>query len=250
MNEFGGSYTKVKRGGKTALVLAAYSEVLAGALLDGAGCVPLPETGRGTVWRFDYPGGAGILRQYLRGGAMRLFLKDAYLLANRPLREFRLHLKAYGQGLAVPRPLGVCWWRHGLLVRGALATAALPAETLLQFLKRSGADIEGVLTRCGALVRRMHDMRIWHADLQVKNILVGEGGPWLIDFDNASERPNLSPLLRARNLLRLRRSFDKNNLSLGYFELLCEGYGAEAFPGWMSRVYEAKGRISDAARGK
>ncbi len=232
------------------MVLREPSAAIAGALFSGEGCTPATEAGRGTVWRFDYPGGSGILRRYLRGGAVRLLWKDAYFLANRPLREFRLHLEVYKQGLPVPKPLGVCWERRGLLVRGALATEALAAGNLHQFLSGNGTGKEEALVRCGGLIRRMHDLHVWHADLQVKNILVGGEGAWLIDFDNAVQRPNLSPLLRARNLLRLRRSLEKAGMPPEYFGRLCDGYGIEALPEWLSRIYAVKGRLSDSMRGK
>ncbi len=221
------------------------AETIAEALVDGAGCEAVSEAGRGAVYRFAYPGGHGIVRRYVRGGLVRFILNDAFLLVNRPLREFGLHLRVQQAGLPVPRLLGVCWKRSGALVRGAIATEALPAENLYEFLSGGPASPEEALFQCGGLIRRMHDLHVWHADLQIKNILVGEGGPWLIDFDNAVRRPHLSPLLRARNLLRLRRSIQKNGLPLDYFKPICEGYGVDALPEWLSRIYDVKGRISD-----
>lgn len=238
-------YVKITLHGKTAWVWEEQAETIVKALAAGDGCESVAEAGRGTVYRFGFPGGWGVVRRYKRGGIVRFFLHDAYILSNRPLREFRLHLRIQKAGLPVPKLLGVCWERAGLFVRGAIATEGLPAQNLCEFLSSSPEGSDEELRRCGTVIRRMHDMHVWHSDLQVKNILVGEGGPWLIDFDNAVIRPHLSPLLRARNLLRLRRSIQKNGLSLEYFKPLCDGYGVDALPEWLSRIYEVKGRVSD-----
>ena len=243
-------YTRIKRGGKVALVQAWGAELLAAALLDGEGCVPVGEAGRGVLMRFSCPQGQGILRQYRRGGWIRHVLSDAYLLVNRPVRELQVHAELYTAGLAVPMPLGVCWERRGLLVRGAFASVEIPGMDLCAWL-RSGPENAGtVVARCGALIRQMHDLHVWHADLQVKNVVIAEERPYLIDFDKAVIKPHLSPVLRARNLLRLRRSFDKNGLAPDFFRPLCEGYGMELLPGWLSRLYAVKGRLSDLASGR
>lgn len=243
-------YIEVKRDGAVACVCASCAEVVTAALIEGTGCVPAGSEGRGSVVRFPYPGGQGIVRRYLRGGFMRHFLKDAYLLSNRPLREFRLHQYAIEQGLSVPPLLGVCWRRRGLFVRGAIATHALDATPLDVYLQRGAEDIDAVLRACGALIRRMHDRDIWHADLHVRNILVGNGGPYLIDFDKAVRRSGLTRLQRARNLLRLRRSLEKNGLSLAFIQPICEGYGIEALPEWLSRIYRSKGYLSNRISGR
>lgn len=240
----------IQRGRSTALVREEDTDRIASALLDGQGCEALPSAGRGNLLRFACAGGHGLIRRYQRGGMMRHILRDAYILENRPLREFRLHLHAERQGLSVPPLLGVCWERRGLLLRGAIATVEMSAKTLQECVETGAPPDEDALRACGALIRRMHDMDIWHADLQVRNILVGESGPWIIDFDNAVLRPNLTPLLRARNLLRLRRSIEKNGLPMALFAPICEGYGIAALPPWLSRIYEGKGRISDAISGR
>ena len=244
------TFTKIIRGGKTAYVREEYAEAVAAALLEGEGCTPITGAGRGAIVRFEYPGGRGIIRNYLRGGVVQRVLKDAYVLANRPLREFYLHRQVVAKGLPVPPLLGVCWERRGLLVRGAIATTDLDAVTLYDLLVDSTERPEELLRQCGAVIRQMHDMDIWHADLQVRNILVAGGRPYLIDFDKARIYPDLSPLLRYRNLLRLRRSLEKNGLSADSFDVICAGYGIEALPAWLDGLYRSKGRLADLASGR
>ena len=243
-------YTQIERDGKVALVYKESTDALADALLEGKGCTPLDAGGRGNILRFSYPGGEGIIRPYRRGGLIRHIMRDTYLLTNRPLREFQIHLKLLGKGLSLPPLLGVYWERSGLFVRGALATGALDAITLLDCLKDTRDNTEQVLHACGAMIRKMHELHVWHADLQIRNILIGDDKPYLIDFDNARILQNISPLLRGRNLLRLKRSFEKNGVDIQNFETLCAGYGTDALPEWLGKLYQAKGKVSDIASGR
>lgn len=218
---------------------------VAGALLDRAGCTPAALGGRGEVWRFPLPEGHGIVRPYRRGGLMRHVLRNAFLLKNRPLHEFRVHLFLYRRGLAVPEPLGVAWRRRGLLFSGALATRELSGRHLQDYLAAAPRYPEDTLRRVGSLIREMHDAGVYHADLQVRNVFVGVDRVYLMDFDRATRRKRVSRLRRARNLLRLRRSFTKNFLPLRFFDLVREGYGDLRFPLWLRAGYALKARLSD-----
>jgi len=187
-----------------------------------------------------------LIRRYQRGGALRHVVKDAYLLVNRPLREFLLHRHLLANGLDVPPLLGVCWSRAGLVYRGAIATEEIEGEDLLGHLRTHPNDRQ-TLQACGRLIRRMHDLRLWHGDLQLKNILVAPPGLLLIDFDKARLLPRLTPLQCARNLFRLRRSFEKHGFPMEYFENVCAGYGILTVSAWVDRLYQVKGRCSDWA---
>ena len=263
-----GRFVRFVEGRRTALVLEDGGEEIRAALLEGAGCVPLETEGRGRLLRFPYKGGYGLIRTYLRGGVVRHFLKDRYLLDNRPFRELALHSYAYEKGLSVPKPLGVCWERNGPWFRGAIAAIEVDAINLLDYLRTVGSnscstvgqsdrsdtsdrsDLEATLRDCGLLIRRMHDLGIWHADLQLRNILVGVEGPLLIDLDKARVRGSLGSWRRARNLLRLRRSFQKWDLPDVHFQRLCHGYGMEELPALLDRLYRAKGVLSDVLSGR
>ncbi len=224
------SFTEVRRNGATALVRNDAAGPLADALFDHAGCTPVREAGRGTILRFPFPGGHGIIRRYLRGGMVRHLLKDRYLLANRPLHEFRLHCYVQQCGLRVPAILGVCWRRRGPWVQGSLATLELSGLELPAWLRKEKGDAAPMLRRCGELIREMHDFGIWHADLQVRNILIAVDGPYLLDFDNARRCAVVARRARGRNLLRLRRSFDRNGVAPASFKAICEGYGMDRLP--------------------
>ena len=142
-------------------------------------------------------------------------------------------------------PLGVAWQRTGGFLRGALATEAVDAPDLLAFLRTpENGDPAGrseTLRRCGAVVRQMHDAGIWHADLQVKNLLVSPEGPMLIDFDGARVGAPPGVVNRARNLLRFRRSLERRGLKPELFTAFLEGYGPAVIPGWLDLAYRLRG---------
>jgi len=100
--------------------------------------------------------------------------------------------------------------------------------------------------RCGAVIRRMHDLGVFHADLQVENLLVGDSAVHIIDFDNATIKPVVTRAARSRNLLRLKRSFEKRGLPLEAFELILGGYAREKPPQWLETLYALKNTASDA----
>ena len=66
--------------------------------------------------------------------------------------------------------------------------------------------------RLGALVRELHEVGFWHADLQPNNILVEEPlryeqepALWVVDLDRSTHGAPLAPLDRLANLTRLVR---------------------------------------------
>jgi len=239
-------YILCEKNHRSGYVLTAETEAVSAALFEDMGCTVGVAAGRGQVSRFTLTDGEGVLRRYRRGGLVARVSKDAFL-GNRMLAEFRVHLALYQQGFPVPEPLGVAWARHGALYRGAIATRSLEAITLLDYLN-GGAVEPSILALCGQRIREMHDLGVWHADLQVKNIMTDGTQIWLLDFDNAHMGEPLSDASRARNLLRLRRSLEKHGRSLDNFDSILEGYGKLGLPRWLSGLYRIRGVVSDTLR--
>lgn len=237
-------YSVVTRGNRVAIVSDRAADQIAAALMDGEGCTPMKASGRGGVWSFDIPGGAGVVRQYRRGGAVGQLGIHVYL-GNRPLAEFTIHREAESRGVPVPPLLGVMWQQQGIAFRGALATERLTGEDLLNHLRYRDTPRAGMLESCGGTIRQMHDSGLWHADLQVKNLFVCRKRVYLLDLDKAEFRTGLSRIDRQRNLLRLRRSFEKRGLPMEYFHRILNGYGDETAPRWLDLLYRARGVWSD-----
>ncbi len=246
-NEMLRGFERCILGAKQACVRSDYAPLIRAALFDGVGCEAWsPGGGRGALSRFPLGDGWGVVRRYKRGGAMRLLSRDAYLFGNRPLHELDILIRLHASGLLVPEPLGACWERRNGLLRGALATRWVDAGDLAHFAANQPAGtVEAAAREAGRAIRRLHDLGVFHADLNIRNILVGDAGVYLIDFDKARASAGLSPLQRARNLLRLRRSIEKLGIASSVFMAICGGYGAADFPPLLEWAYRAKGRLAD-----
>jgi len=220
-------------------------ESIANALLGDTDTTPFEAAGRGSVGLFKLADGEGVLRRCRRGGLVGKLVKEGYLFKNRPWGEFRVHEHLYDGGISVPEPLGVMWEQHGPVFRGAIATRRVEAVGLRSWIAESKGEADLVLASIGRLVSSMHDAGVYHADLHVENILVDGENAFLIDFDNASLHKSLSGIQRARNLLRLRRSFQKWKMPESAFDQILAGYGSITFPAWLDAAYRCKAKASD-----
>lgn len=206
------------------------------ALLEPASYGPhaqaIGEGGRGSAWFVRGAFGDAVLRHYRRGGLAARLSRDTYLWRGahrtRCFREYRLLAELHAEGLPVPRPLAAGYLREGMGYRARLLIERLPGATPLGARLEEGDALPW--EAIGALVARFHAARVFHADLNAHNILLGPDagrGPvlWLVDFDRGDRRPIASGW-RAANLARLERSLRK-----------LAGGGAEArVGGWCERL--------------
>ncbi len=195
-------------------------------------------SGRGTVWMFRYRGENYALRHYRRGGQAARFWGDRYMWfgrqRSRPAREAALLDRLLEQGLPVAVPVAWRVVQRGFMYRADLMTRriadAAPLSHVLRRRTLETSDWEHV----GQLLRRMHDLQVWHADLNLGNILFRESGEFfLIDFDRC--RVRWGGWWKRRNLERLHRSCRKSkrlepDLRFGEadFEALLRGYAGSA----------------------
>lgn len=206
-------------------------------------------SGRGSVYTFDLPDGKGILRPYRRGGVLAKYREDRYWRSNRPLKELLILEHAYKHALPVPQPLGVLWEQQGQSFTGAIATRYLPGVSLQEWAADHAPEDEAtILKQCGRAIREMHSAGVYHADLQIGNIIVGGGKVYIIDFDKSSYIDPSADLPRARNILRLRRSIEKNGLPIAYFDAIVNGYGGIELPIVLRAAYRLKSMFSDSFR--
>jgi 3-deoxy-D-manno-octulosonic acid kinase len=191
--------------------------LLAPRLLLPEGAEPLPD-GRGAAYRVAVGSGRRVVvRVCRRGGLIARFVRETYLgLRPRPLRELTLTEEARRRGVAAAEVLAARV-EGRLAYRGALVTSEVPsAATLLDALRRApdGAARERLAACAGRAIATLHAAGVFHADLNLTNILVhpGPGGTAiaLLDFDRARLRNGpLSAAARRRNLRRLARSAAK-----------------------------------------
>jgi len=201
---------------RTDLAEAAGAWLLGTPLALPAGSTPLPG-GRGAAWRITLPGGLrAVLRRNRRGGAVARFLNETYIgFVERPFRELVVTTAARQRGVATPEVLAARV-EGRVAYRGALVTAEIPdALTLVDALRAApdGGRRKTLAAAAGRVVARMHRAGVWHADLNLTNLLVtGAGAPdvTVLDFDRA--RLASGPLrqrARRKNLQRLARSLRK-----------------------------------------
>lgn len=170
------------------------------------------ETGRGTTWFVHHNGYDLVLRHYLRGGLIRKLSRDHYIFtgwqSSRSIAEYDILCKLHTLDLPVPRPAAAQTVRGGLFYQAVILIERIPdAQDLVQALQtRKSADFYQML---GRTIARFHTHGVFHADLNIQNILHDQRGKfWLIDFDRARL---VAPQVKWQkdNMNRLLRSFHK-----------------------------------------
>ena len=170
---------------------------------------PVVTGGRQAAWFVSIQGKQAVLRHYRRGGLVASLSRDRYvwtgLSATRSFAEFSLMRELCGLGLQVPAPLAAAVWRDGFTYRAAILVSRVPgARTIAE------CDDVQAWENAGVAVARMHASGVWHADLNVHNILIDNlVKAWLIDFDRGRRFESLSDRQKQDNLDRLHRSIRK-----------------------------------------
>jgi 3-deoxy-D-manno-octulosonic acid kinase len=194
-------------------------------------------TGRASVLFLETEFGPAVLKQYLRGGWAARVSRHHYVFSgferSRSLMEFKILEQLSAAGLPAPEPLAAICRRDGKFYTAWLMTRRIMnAEPLADLIATRRGD--PVMWRnTGVCIRRFHGFGLVHADLNARNILVGEDDViHLVDFDRSRVRQGDSRAC-AVNLRRLHRSLEKNwpDSFKGYLEscwiLLLQGYDAE-----------------------
>ncbi len=165
--------------------------------------------GRGQAFKIDLHGQPVVLRFYQRGGAMAWLNRDRYFSltarTSRARDEFDIMTTLADRGLPVPRPVAAMANRViGFAFRLAIMTPFIENQGTL-----ADCDSHDAWYNAGFAIGQLHRMGVWHADLNVYNVLIDkESKAWLLDFDRARQGVQLHYRLLA-NLVRLRRSVVK-----------------------------------------
>ena len=192
----------------------------------------VPSGGRAAAWFIQLLPFEAVLRHFKRGGLMRHLVRDRYiwtgLAHTRSFAEFDLLRQMWLAGLPVPRPLGAAVWRQGLTYRAAVLTQRISNAQPLALRQEPS-----VWHEAGRVIAQMHQFGVWHADLNVFNLLVDANDQvWIIDLDRG-RRAGLTDVQRAENLSRMLRSVRKvvperesscwSSLKQGYQSLANQG---------------------------
>ncbi len=189
------------------------------------GAVSVAAGGRAAAWFVTIEGRAAVLRRYRRGGLVARFVRETYFWrgedSTRAFAEFDLMRKLWQAGSPVPRPLAAAVWRSGLTYRAAILT-----ERIADAVPLADTQDPAVWREAGVVIAGMHRLGVWHADLNVYNVLVGAGARvWLIDFDRG-RIGRLTAVQREDNLARMLRSVRKvaPRLEATCWSALVQGY--------------------------
>jgi len=158
------------------------------------------------------------VRRCRRGGMIAWLLSDVYVgLAPRPFNELRVAAEALKRGVPTAEPIGaMAEWIGPALYRGFFLTRAVRGMTLWEFVQTDDDPIvrRHVLEQAHAAIAAMHEKGLFHADLNLHNLLVTRAAESftvvIIDLDKARllDGPLPAPVRRA-NLARLMRSARK-----------------------------------------
>jgi len=174
---------------------------------------------RGSGFILELEGGIELFaRQARRGGLVRFFLRDLYLgIDPRPVRELAVAAEAARRGIPVAEPLGAAvQWTGPALYRGVFLTRALAGMTLWDLLRTDDDAMvrAHVIGNARGAIDRMHQLGLWHADLNLHNLFVTHRGESfavvILDLDKAKLfRGPVAAAMRKRNFARLARSARK-----------------------------------------
>lgn len=169
--------------------------------------------GRATAWFFKHQQLTGVLRHYWRGGLIGKLLSDQYLYfglkQTRVYKEFTLMMRLLELGLNVPTPIAAKVTTHGLIYRGDIITEAVTgAKSVLDILITRPLS-QSELKAIAVTLSEFHNHGVYHADLNINNILFDDTGKvFIIDFDRGEiKQPHAS--WQTENIKRLARSFAK-----------------------------------------
>jgi 3-deoxy-D-manno-octulosonic acid kinase len=157
-------------------------------------------------------------RRSRRGGMIASILHDVYMgMTPRPLTELAVTIEAMRRGIPVAEPMGaMIEWIAPVLYRGFFLTRAVPGMTLWEFLKTDDDSTvrSHVLVQARSAIDTMHEKGLFHADLNLHNLLVTQVRESftviIIDLDKSRlfDAP-VSSTMRRSNAERLMRSARK-----------------------------------------
>ncbi|NVJ61297.1 MAG: 3-deoxy-D-manno-octulosonic acid kinase [Gammaproteobacteria bacterium] len=167
-----------------------------------------------------------VLRHYFRGGLVGKINNDAYhfssIESTRPYRELSILESIQNKQLPGPKPIGGYVIKHRGFYRADILIEKIPdAKDAYQILIEQEVS-ESTWIKMGQCIRNFHDAGIFHADLNIHNIMLNEDGDtWLIDFDKGEERAP-SKKWQSVNLERLLRSLNKEKAKHPEFNFAAE----------------------------
>ncbi|MCF6157711.1 MAG: hypothetical protein E3K32_03870 [wastewater metagenome] len=224
------SFSVVKRGKLTVLVKEGYQECIQHILCDteslykrygdNAGM----KSGRGNYISVPLKENHAerlIIKNYRHGGLFGKLFGGVFLNGDRPLIDIGINEVASQKGVPTAEVIAVTKRMFlGVFYRANFISKEISgAVDIMQFLKESPFEKiqkqkKVIIFALIKLIRKMHDIGIYHADLHLKNILIKEGengefDAYIIDLDKSVVSESLTLRQRMKNLQRLDRFIEK-----------------------------------------
>lgn len=179
-----------------------------------------------------------VLRHYYRGGMVRHFSKDKFFFSSlnktRSFSELTLLAQLWEFGLPVPKPLAGRVKKYFPLRYSNDILIEKIDNARDAFFWLLDKPLSDELWRAmGSTIRMFHNHNVFHADLNIHNILIKDQRDiYLIDFDRGEIRTDENDQRwKQANLARLKRSLEKESSLHSDFkyqasdwERLIEGY--------------------------
>ena len=202
-------YSLREAGGVTLIYRPALSSLWDLARTGDPMGVPAPSlSGRSTL-RIMEPD--RVVRTLMHGGVFRHITGKRFVSKGRTMRELEVSAYLASNGILIPEILAVRLLRRGLFLSIDVVTRLVPDSTdLLACLGTPREDGLDLIRRSGSLIRRIHDLGVYHADLHVKNLLLDRGeNLWVLDLDKAYRFAAMPGWLKDLNVKRFMRSIRK-----------------------------------------
>lgn len=176
-----------------------------------------------------------IVREVVHGGLFASLSSDRFLSPARSIRELSINAYLISNRVPTPEIMALRIIRSGWYKNIAVISRLVPKATdLIAYLATAHEDAGRRFEQAGELVRRLHDLKVYHADLHLKNFLLdSSGGMWVLDLDKAWRLPALPSILQTMNIRRFFRSCRK--WSRKGRIILPPDYGARFMKGYHSR---------------
>jgi len=187
------------------------------AMRSAPGAEAMGNRGSGRRLKLD-DGSELFARQAKRGGMARLLLSDTFFgISARPFNELIVAAEAFRRGIPVAEPMGAAvQWLAPAVYRGFFLSRVIAGMTLWEFIQTDDDPIvlKHILMTARAAIVTMHDQGLFHADLNLHNLMVTQAGEsfkvMIIDLDKARLfDSSLEPSQRRANAQRLLRSARK-----------------------------------------
>ena len=174
-----------------------------------------------------------VVRTLTHGGVLRHMTGERFVSPARSMRELEISAYLIANNIPTPEILALVLRRNRFFYHIRVISKLVPDSVdLLTYLERPNQDALTILEQTGSLIRRIHALGLYHADLHLKNILLDENRtPWVIDLDKGYRFSSLGLVLQQKTLRRFIHSCNKwqkkNRITLpvGWESAVMKGYG-------------------------